>query len=138
MNIVRRLLNRIDRFDITNAAGSVFMRRYKLLKTRFGSVYLHEILRSDEDHCLHDHPWSFMTLILAGGYWEVMRHATVWRDPGMLLYRPAKFAHRLMIPIGGCAWSLVVVGPKVREWGFFTLIGWRAFRPGQPRPICET
>lgn len=135
MSLLRNILSRFDRFDITNAAGSVFMRRYKLLKTRWGNVYLHEILRSDEDNCLHDHPWSFVTLILAGGYREQMPHGTFWRRPGALLVRPATTAHR--VEVDRPAWSLVCVSPKWRPWGFFTVHGWRQFFAGQMRPICE-
>lgn len=34
------------------------------------SLKLHIILRSDDDRALHDHPWTFWTLMLSGGYWE--------------------------------------------------------------------
>lgn len=137
MKFIRRLLNRIDRFDITNAAGDVFMRRYKLLRARWGNVYLHEILRSDEDLCLHDHPWSFVTVILAGGYREVLWGGRrLWRRPGWTAFRPAYgFAHR--IEVDRPSWSLVFVGRRQRTWGFFGPGGWRAFVPGQPRPVCE-
>jgi hypothetical protein len=135
MSKMRRILSRLDRFDIENAAGSVYMRRYKLLKTRWGNIYLHEILRSDEDKCLHDHPWPFITIILRSGYREQLPSGTFWRRPGTLLLRPARSAHR--IEVDKPAWSLVIVGRKWRAWGFFTRDGWRAFVPGQPRPICE-
>jgi hypothetical protein len=128
-------LAKLERFDIANAAGDVFMRRYKLLRTRWGNLYLHEILRSDEDLCLHDHPWRFVTLILAGGYREVLPNAVRWRAPGTFLFRPAPFRHR--VEVDRRAWSLVYVGPKVRAWGFWTMHGWRRFFPGQVRPICE-
>jgi len=130
------ILSRVEWFDIANAAGDVFMRRYKLLRTPLGNVYLHHIRRSDEDRCLHDHPWPFVTLILAGGYREVLPGGRRWREPGSFLSRRATFAHR--IEVDRPAWSLVFVGPKCRAWGFFTLAGWRQFLPGQARPICET
>lgn len=44
--------------------------RYPLLRTPYGDLFLHHFRRSDEDRELHDHPWSFFTLILAGGYLE--------------------------------------------------------------------
>jgi hypothetical protein len=135
MTLVHRLLSHVDRFDITNAAGSVFMRRYKLVRTRWGNVYLHEILRSDEDNCLHDHPWSFVSLILWGGYREQLPSGKFWRRPGRFMVRPARTAHR--VEVDRPAWSLVIVGKKSRAWGFFGRDGWRAFVPGQPRPICE-
>jgi hypothetical protein len=135
VKLISRWLSRVERFDITNSAGSVFMRRYKLLRTGFGNLYLHHILRSDEDLCLHDHPWRFITLVIAGGYREVLPTAAKNRGVGTLLYRPARFRHR--VEVARPAWSLVWVGRKVRRWGFFTKLGWRPFLPGQARPICE-
>jgi hypothetical protein len=132
---MRRILNRFKRLDIANNAGDVFMRRYYLLKWGWFNVYLHEILRSDEDLCLHDHPWRFATLILAGGYDEVLPGGVRHRPPGTFLFRPAKFRHR--IECTRPAWSLVFVGRKCRAWGFFTRLGWRQWFPGQARPICE-
>jgi hypothetical protein len=134
MNILRKILSRVNRFDIANASGDVFMCRYRLVQTRFGCLYLHEILRSDEDLCLHDHPWRFVMLILSGGYSEVLPNGNRWRSPGTFLFRPAKFRHR--IEVARPAWSLVVVGQKRRQWGFFTRWGWQPFVPGH-RPICE-
>lgn len=34
------------------------------------SVYLHCFLRSDDDRALHDHPWSYVTVLLFGRYEE--------------------------------------------------------------------
>lgn len=42
-------------------------------------IRLHEILRSDRDRALHDHPAASVSLILRGGYWEVMEY--VAKDP---------------------------------------------------------
>jgi hypothetical protein len=39
------------------------------------SLKLHIILRSDADRDHHDHPWTFWTWMLCGGYWE-LREAT--------------------------------------------------------------
>lgn len=135
MTLFDRILSRVPYFDITGNDATVYIRRYKLLQCRLGNVYLHDIRRSDGDRCLHDHPWSFVSIILAGGYFEHMTTGRHWRRPGQLLVRPAATAHR--IEIDRPAWSLVFTGPRVRAWGFWTVIGWRAFRPGQDSPICE-
>jgi hypothetical protein len=37
-------------------------------------VRMHAILRSDRDRALHDHPATSVSLILRGGYWEVMEY----------------------------------------------------------------
>ena len=44
------------------------------------NLYLHRMLRDDDDRALHDHPWWFVSIILAGGYVEVMP-----RQPGLWL-----------------------------------------------------
>ena len=135
MNLFRRWLSRFDVLEIGRDSTDVYMRRYKLLKTPLFNVYLHEFIRGDVDDCLHDHPWRFVTLVLAGGYTEHLWGGhTRWRPPGTFLYRPPKFRHR--ITTDG-AWSLVVVGRRVRAWGFFTRNGWRPFVPGQTAPLCE-
>jgi hypothetical protein len=36
------------------------------------AIRVHHILRSDREAALHDHPFSYVTLILRGGYWEVV------------------------------------------------------------------
>jgi hypothetical protein len=101
-----------------------YLTRYTLFKTRWFNVYLHQFHRGDADPELHDHPWHFASLILAGGYFEQMHYGTFWRRPGQLLLRPARTAHRVILRAGHPAWSLVVTSRKVREWGFWTPGGW--------------
>jgi hypothetical protein len=36
------------------------------------AIRVHHILRSDREAALHDHPFAYVTVILRGGYWEVM------------------------------------------------------------------
>lgn len=128
---------------------------------------IHNIKRSDQDRALHDHPWPNASLVLKGGYWEVVpgtyqstreanfegatpyflelhrlmherggnqvtvkqrrelaRMGVYWRGPGAFVRRKAAALHRLVIPKGGEAWSLFIMGPKCREWGFATPEGW--------------
>jgi hypothetical protein len=131
-------LSKLSRSENGNGAGDVFFYRYVLLKTRWFAVYLHEFLRSDGDRCLHDHPWSFVSIILSGGYWEEMPDGRHWRPVGSILLRRAKTAHRIELWPGTRPWSLVIVGPKVRPWGFHTVAGWKPWQKGEPNPICET
>ena len=136
--------------------GLVHFWRHDLFKCGRFAVYLHRFERSDWDRCLHDHPWPFLTIILRGGYWEeVPARRTLagvpvggesgdvptvhrWRRPGAILYRPARFSHRIQLdPERPRPVSLVIVGRKCRPWGFWTLEGWRAWVDGF-LPICET
>lgn len=131
-------LSKLPRTDIGNGVGDVFFWRYQILKTRLCSVFLHEFLRSDSDRCLHDHPWPFVSIILREGYFEQMHDGMHWRPVGSILVRRAKAAHRIEISQNDRRpWSLVIVGPKVRKWGFYTLNGWEVWKPGKS-PVCET
>ena len=61
----RIIKDRIDNDDY-------LIRYYLFLKNRKTfpfNIFLHKFLKSDTED-LHDHPWSFTTVILWGGYWE--------------------------------------------------------------------
>ena len=102
------------------------------------TLRLHHFFRSDEDH-LHDHPFWFITLVLKGSYEDWVECPTCaggkrWfaagcthcagtrqiigtrMTPGTIRYRPALHRHRVVTD--GC-WTLVLSGPKVRDWGFY-------------------
>lgn len=136
MSLASWFLSKLEKKDIGNGAGQVFFWRYHLLKTRWLGIYLHEFVRSDHDRCLHDHPWGFVAVIIRGGYMEQMADGYYWRRPGSILWRPAKTAHRIEIPYGSRPWSLVFVGRKVRDCGFYTKDGWR--KNDGVSPLCET
>lgn len=89
-----------------------------------GGIYLHRFHRSDSDRELHSHPWRWaLSLILVGGYREERRRGlkVVSRDvkAGQFNYIRHSDRHRvdLLAPDG---WSLIVVGPKVSSWGFWS------------------
>lgn len=48
---------------------------------------------------------------------------------GNLVYRRARFAHRLILSDGEAeAWTLFLTGPRIREWGFHCPQGWRNWK----------
>jgi hypothetical protein len=73
-----------------------YLIRYNLLSTPWFGIKLHKILISDEA-CEHDHPWSFVSFILKGGYVEQRNGVKILYGPGSILYRPANATHRLEI-----------------------------------------
>jgi hypothetical protein len=84
----------------------------------FFNVYLHHVMRSDDDRALHSHPWLFnLSLILAGSYVEHAAEGKVERKAGDLKLRIGPAFHRLEITDGAC-WTLFITGPKCRMWGF--------------------
>ena len=57
------------------------VRYYVFLKDRKNfpfNITLHKVLVSDEP-VLHDHPWSYATFIIKGGYWENTPDGRFWR-----------------------------------------------------------
>jgi hypothetical protein len=108
------------------------------------SIRIHHILRSDEDRHLHDHPWPSTSVILKGGYWEIMpedqqqdpaldatKRVRVWRKPGDVVNRAANDRHALELPDGQTAWSMFIMsGGNAQAWGFYTPAGkvyWRDY-----------
>lgn len=137
MNLFERLADRfaVERFEITRSwEKTPYLTRWTLSGKRFGSkgdsrpVFLHHFHRSDADE-LHSHPWGFTSIILWGGYYEItpgdgwnlgigpLRKR--WYSPGRILHRPHGTIHRIEIPEGREAWSLVFVGEKKSSWGFW-------------------
>lgn len=102
-----------------------YMQRW-ILQTRWGTLRLHRILRSDNAEALHDHPWDFWSLLLSGGYLEVTPAGERWCPRFSLVRRQAEDLHRLVLtrPV----WTLVWTGPLRRKWGFQTETGWVYWR----------
>lgn len=115
--------------------GKPYMRRW-IVRTPLGMLRLHHIVAPDGDRHLHDHPFSFVSLVLRGGYIEerpsrgVAPHVAdeaarsiTERSAGSIAYRRAADAHRIrQVERGGC-WTLVATGPLFRRWGFWVPAG---------------
>lgn len=102
--------------------GPGYMDRWFLIpRNEFANVYLHRVMRSDDDRALHDHPWPNQSILLEGRYLEIMpEHPRgLWREPGDSVKRLATDRHRLVLEPGTTAVSLFITGPKVRDWGFW-------------------
>lgn len=106
-----------------------YMTRYQVLKTPPVSVYLHKIHRGDDSPEYHDHPWPFWHMILAGAYREEYldrkgRNRFRYVGQGWSAFHRPRYGHRLeLLAREGFTgfvevWTLVVIGPKVRNWGF--------------------
>lgn len=101
------------------------MKRLRVVQTPWFGIYLHFIYREDLDPVPHDHPWNFWRMVLRGGYVEnyLDDPASGPARPQMILpFRPTFFptyhAHRIVMVKPGTI-SLVLVGRKVRSWGFW-------------------
>jgi hypothetical protein len=108
-----------------------YMRRW-IVRTPWGTLRVHRILRKDHDADPHDHPFDFVSVILRGGYAE----ERLWPDGtrtvrrygrGSVLRRRAEDAHRFLT-VDPETTTFVIAGPKRRSWGFHTPTGWVPWR----------
>jgi hypothetical protein len=126
--------------------GKPLLIRWKLVAVDFAGIYLHKFMRSDYERALHDHPWGFLSLVLKGGYDEEhdnnpqRERVTISHRPGAILYRPPKWRHRVILRDDKPSWTLVVVGPRVRAWGFWVTVSeWCPWKRHNPfNNVCET
>lgn len=105
------------------------LRWYVVPRNRWLNVYLHKFCRDDDDRALHDHPWWFVSLMLAGRYIEHTISGVITRGVGSVAFRRATHAHRVELlkrqdgtPIP--CWTIVLTGARSREWGFWCPQGW--------------
>lgn len=126
-------------FVIGEPAKPYLLRWWVIPRNRFFNIYLHHILRDDDDRALHDHPWINLSIIVSGGYHEhtidaggINRHR--WREAGDVKLRLPRAAHRLEVSSVGAV-TFFITGPRVREWGFHCpdrgWVHWRDFTAGE-------
>lgn len=143
---------------VIGQGGVAYLERWHLARSETASsVYLHRILRSDDDRALHDHRGDNVSVILRGGYCEVtprgcsipgnpaeaQNTTTMFYGEGEVIERAAESAHRLVLEPGFTAVTLFITAPTRRAWGFWCPKGWvhwqdfvRPERPGEVGPGC--
>jgi hypothetical protein len=123
------------RSDVIYAVdGSPYMRRFYLMHTQELSVRYHEIVQSDDARVMHDHPWDFVSVLLAGSYLEVTPAGERCYAAGDVVVRRAEDAHRLEV-LDGPVWTLVSTTKPLRRWGFYTPEGWVHWRDYAAGPV---
>jgi hypothetical protein len=127
------LLSAID----VGADGDPYLDRLRIVKTPLFGLYLHHIHRPDREPDPHDHPWWFASLVLTGGYREIVRPDK--RNPGVEVVRERPRGSLRSIGPGGAhriartsgpLWTLVLTGPKRAGWGFWPggrFVPWREY-----------
>jgi hypothetical protein len=137
--MIKKLMQRLGRHRVImdRQSNEPYLERYYVfLKDRTWfpfNIFVHKFLKSDPDH-LHDHPWSYFTLILKGGYYEwvpyydkdnnKMTEICKWRGPGHFRVCKATSYHRIDLNPDITAWTLFIPGPQKREWGFMVRNKW--------------
>ena len=125
-------------------SGNPYMLRWFLTpRGDEGGIYLHRFLHDDEDRAFHDHPWDSISLMLSGEIRELRpEHEPALFLPGDVIVRKAPYPHRLQVVVPG--FTLFIMGPRIREWGFLCDQGWRHWTrfveqtsPGEISAGCE-
>jgi hypothetical protein len=129
---------------ITDPSGTdVYMRRYWVFNSYFApnyrkrlpSIRLHAIRRPDQAPHEHDHPWTFRTFILSGGYIEERDGIPYMRVAGDTATLPAGTFHRIVkIMPGEPCITLFVTYRKQCSWGFNVdgvRVPWRVYLGGR-------
>lgn len=139
-HFIRDLIEKAQKTPYTHLEG--YMNRWWVNAPREGvdtTARIHQILRSDDDRHLHDHPWDYTSVILRGSYIEervipggVYHGAVRVKElfkAGDVLQRKATDAHKLVLP-DGPVWTLFICSDYKQGWGFLTPQGkvpWRTY-----------
>lgn len=111
-------------FVIGGRDNPYMFRWWVIPRNRFFNIYLHHIVRSDDDRALHDHPWVSLSRCLAGEMQELDANGVRTVRAGQWRLRGPRYAHRLVVADGASCWTLFITGPRLREWGFYCPQGW--------------
>lgn len=97
------------------------LRRWTLIETPLFGLKVHQLAQSDPlERGFHDHPWSFLSLRLRDLYIEniVDLNGSIRQERKRFSRRLSTTPHRIDVPEGSICWTLVLTGPRRREWGF--------------------
>lgn len=100
------------------------------LESSYFNIFLHKIVKSDDDDSLHDHPWSFFSIILSGGYYEslfkrgettnnIIGETLTWRPVGYYSKNKATYCHKISLKNNTPCWTLFFAFKQTRPWGFW-------------------
>jgi hypothetical protein len=132
---MRKLFSRKPDLVIGDPEQPYMLRWMLFPRNGLFNIYLHKFMRDDYDRAFHDHPWWSVSLVVSGGYFEVRpahdgsttRH---WVPRWSIVPRWATYSHRIECErdeLGQCmpCWTVFVVGPVIRTWGFWCPAGWK-------------
>jgi hypothetical protein len=125
----------MQRMTIPCFDGTDYLVRLRIVQTPWFGIYLHDIHKDDGDRAPHNHPWSFLSIVLRGHYTERVYPAPLEQPDRYVpqthsarsMHRMGRTAaHRIVDASPGLK-TLIVTGPRQASWGFFVdgeLIDW--------------
>ncbi|MEM7003508.1 MAG: hypothetical protein AAF529_22165 [Pseudomonadota bacterium] len=103
--------------DLVYEDGLPYLERWIIW---FGfTIRVHCFHKGDDDRAFHDHPWWFVTIPLRP-YQELTpdgQEQTLKRFRPQ--YRSAYHRHIVRLIQPGPVWTVILTGPKSKEWGFW-------------------
>ena len=104
--------------EIKSKAGDIHFKRWQILKTRWGSIWLHAIYKADQDKYLHNHPWDFTSVVLKGSYYEQTSLGNKKQYPGKINVRDGSEYHKILELESEVVYTLFFVSEPKRQWGY--------------------
>jgi hypothetical protein len=108
--------------------GEPFLRRFRWIQTPLFAVYTTRIFRDDLDRPPHTHSRAFITIVLTGGYAELVNGTTAREHRR---FRPRYIGHRdahQITRVDGELRTLLLAGWRYRTWVYDTpggKVDWR-------------
>lgn len=115
----------LERFEIPDYdSDGNYLTRWRVVQTPWAALYVHRFDGPDPRSTLHDHPWPFVSIVLRGGYYERrLDPVTMQVDEAHRVRRVNRMrlggAHAIMRLTRNPTWTLMLVGRRVRTWGYW-------------------
>lgn len=132
----------MDTFVIPNLDDpeETYLTRLRIIQTPLFGIYLHRMDGPDSRSTLHDHPWNFRSFVLRGGYIERRLNPHTMQVKELHVVQRynrvrAHEAHAIRILMRVPTWTLVIVGRRVRTWGYWEPNG--SYSAGREQPVLS-
>jgi hypothetical protein len=135
------------RMRLRRLDGRVYLDRWGVgigRSDRWGGLLIHRFTAGDPIKHLHDHPWTFVSLVVRGAYSETIVSGgpakSVWARRVLRLPsgRGSYLRRRTWLSVGGVrpgdqhrvltvdrspCWTIVIHGFRRKQWGYYTSAG---------------
>lgn len=101
---------------------TAYLERVTIILTPWFSILFHRINRPDNQRELHDHPWSFFSIVLRGWYGENVPRpggGQQYKKRRWWNFKRAESRHSIRFVSRKPVVTLVFTGPRRRKWGFW-------------------
>ncbi|HEX7276291.1 MAG TPA: hypothetical protein VF244_02860 [Acidimicrobiales bacterium] len=118
----------MERFEVPDYdTDGTYLIRLRIIQTPLFGVYLHRFDGPDPRATLHDHPWAFTSIVLRGGYVERRLNPLTMEVDENHVVRwvnrlHAHDSHAIIRLLRVPTWTLMLVGRRVRTWGYMECV----------------